>query len=151
MLSLAAQMLRFRKGGFVATFVALAAGVAVLMTCALLVESGLRYHGTPQRYARTVAVVADRDLTVTHTTLGEKESTTLPLPERGSVPESLVPRIAGLPGVLTAVGERWIPVTAAAAPRSPAGSRRRCRRRTSVAPRRPAGTGRAGYSTSRAR
>ncbi|MFJ5208910.1 FtsX-like permease family protein [Streptomyces nigra] len=116
MLSLAAQMLRFRKGGFVATFVALAAGVAVLMTCALLVESGLRYHGTPQRYARTVAVVADRDLTVTHTTLGEKESTTLPLPERGSVPESLVSRIAGLPGVSKAVGERWIPVTAAAAP-----------------------------------
>ncbi|MGW2338642.1 FtsX-like permease family protein [Streptomyces sp. NPDC001685] len=116
MLSLAAQMLRFRKGGFVATFLALAAGVTVLMTCALLVESGLRYHGTPQRYGRTVAVVADRDMTVTRTMLGEQESTTLTLPERGSVPGSLVHRIAEVPGVAKAVGDRWIPVMAPAAP-----------------------------------
>ncbi|MDI9835206.1 ABC transporter permease [Streptomyces sp. KAU_LT] len=119
MLSLAAQMLRFRKGGFAATFLALAAGVAVLMTCALLVESGLRYHGTPQRYARTVAVVADRDLTVTQKVLGEKESTTLTLPERGSVPGSLVTRIADVPGVSKAVGERWIPAVSPAAPDTP--------------------------------
>ncbi|MFE9926873.1 hypothetical protein ACFYQA_36630 [Streptomyces sp. NPDC005774] len=64
MLTLAAQMLRHRKGSFVGTFVALAAGVAVLMACVLLVESGRRYHGESQRYAKTVAVVADRDLTL---------------------------------------------------------------------------------------
>ena len=119
MLSLAAQMLRFRKGGFAATFLALAAGVAVLMTCALLVESGLRYHGTSQRYARTVAVVADRDLTVNQTTFGEEQSTTLTLPERGSVPDSLVDRIAAVPGVSKAVGEWWIPVVSPAAPDTP--------------------------------
>ncbi|MFE7441051.1 FtsX-like permease family protein [Streptomyces chartreusis] len=119
MLSLAAQMLRFRKGSFIATFIALAAGVMILMTCALLVESGLRYHGVPQRYARTVAVVADRDLTITQTMFGDKESTTVVLPERGSVPESLVSRIAEVPGVSKAVGDRSIPVTSTAVPKTP--------------------------------
>jgi putative ABC transport system permease protein len=89
---LAAQMLRFRKGSFVATFVALAAGVMILMTCALLVESGLRYQGQPQRYAGAVAVVAHRDITLTWQTFGETESDTVALPERGSVPDSLVGR-----------------------------------------------------------
>ncbi|MEU8718561.1 FtsX-like permease family protein [Streptomyces sp. NPDC048663] len=119
MLSLAAQMLRFRKGSFIATFIALAGGVAILMTCALLVESGWRYHGEPQRYARTVAVVADRDLTVTQTTLGDKDSTTIVLPERGSVQDSLVSTIAAVPGVSKAVGDRSIPVTLMAAPKIP--------------------------------
>lgn len=119
MLSLAAQMVRFRKGGFVATFIALTAGVAILMTCALLMESGLRYHGVPQRYAQTVAVVADRDLTVTRTMFGEKESTTVVLPERGSVPGSLVSRIGDVAGVSKAVGDRSIPLTSTAAPKTP--------------------------------
>lgn len=123
MLSLAAQMLRFRKGSFLATFLALAAGVAILMTCALLVESGMRYEGTPQRYGRAVAVVADRSMTVTHSTLGEKESTTIALPERGSVPDSLVTRLAGVPGVAKAVGDRSLPVVPTAAPDTPATGR----------------------------
>ena len=110
MLGLAAQMLRFRKGSFVATFVALAAGVMILMACGLLVESGLRYHGLPQRYAETVAVVAHRDLTVAGPEMfGETEPpTTVALPERGSVPDSLVEAIAAVPGVASAVGDHSI-------------------------------------------
>jgi putative ABC transport system permease protein len=121
MLGLAAQMLRFRKGSFVATFVALAAGVMILMTCALLVESGLRYQGQPQRYAGTVAVVAVRDLTVTGPEMfGEPgDKVTIALPERGSVPDSLVTAIGAVPGVAQAVGDRSIPLTAMAAPGTP--------------------------------
>jgi putative ABC transport system permease protein len=118
-LGLAAQMLRFRKGSFVATFVALAAGVMILLTCALLVESGLRYEGTPQRYAGAVAVVAHRDITLTTETFGETETTAVTLPERGSVPDSLVGRLAAIPGVASAVGDHWIAVTSAAAPAVP--------------------------------
>ncbi|MER6693875.1 ABC transporter permease [Streptomyces minutiscleroticus] len=119
MLHLAAQMLRFRKGGFTATFVALAAGVAILTACGLLVESGLRYEGVHQRYDGTVAVVADRDLTLSTEVLGERESTTVHLPERGSLPASLVRDLARVPGVENAVGDRSVAVMAAAAPGLP--------------------------------
>ncbi|AZM64079.1 MULTISPECIES: FtsX-like permease family protein [unclassified Streptomyces] len=121
MLRLAAQMLRFRKGSFVATFVALAAGVAILTTCALLAESGWRYKGEPQHYGAALAVVADRDLRVAGpTVLGETEYTTVALPERGSVPEALAGELASVPGVARAVGDRSIAVTATAAPDVPA-------------------------------
>ncbi|GAA3346150.1 ABC transporter permease [Amorphoplanes nipponensis] len=120
MLELAVQMLRFRKGAFVATFAALAAGVMILMTCALLVESGLRYQGTPQWYAGAVAIVADGELTVPGPELfGETESTTAPLPEGGRVPESLVATLAAVPGVAAAVGDHSIAVTAPASPGTP--------------------------------
>jgi len=121
MLGLAAQMLRFRKGSFVATFVALAAGVMILMTCGLLVESGLRYQGSPERYAATVAVVANRDLVVAGPEVfGESESTTVPLPEGGRVPESLVAAISAVPGVAGAVGDHSIAVTPVTSPGMPA-------------------------------
>jgi putative ABC transport system permease protein len=119
-LGLAARMLRFRKGVFVATFLALAFGVTILMACALLVESGLRYQGVPQRYGGAVAVVADRDVTVNGPEVfGESESATLALPERGSLPDSLIGEIAAVPGVASAVGDRSIAVTPAAAPELP--------------------------------
>ncbi|MEU0911083.1 ABC transporter permease [Streptomyces althioticus] len=120
MLRLAAQTLRHRTGGFLATFAALAAGVAVLMTCALLVESGWRHQGDPHRYGEAVAVVADRDLTVDGpTVLGETERTTVLLPERGGVPEKVAGDLADVPGVDRAVGERRLVVTTTAAPELP--------------------------------
>ncbi|MFC9890841.1 FtsX-like permease family protein [Streptomyces pilosus] len=120
MLHLAARMLRFRKGAFAATFVALAAGVAVLMTCALLVESGWRYQGLPQRYDATLAVVADRELRVAGPTVpGETEYTTVALPERGSVAAELAGKLAVVPGVARVVGDRSITVATTAAPDVP--------------------------------
>ncbi|MFJ6683012.1 ABC transporter permease [Streptomyces werraensis] len=120
MLRLAAQTLRHRTGGFLATFVALAGGVTVLTTCALLVESGWRHQGDPHRYGAAVAVVADRDLTVDGpTVLGETERTTVVLPERGSVPERVAGDLADVPGVDRAVGDRRLVVTTTTAPELP--------------------------------
>ncbi|MGW4108130.1 ABC transporter permease, partial [Streptomyces sp. NPDC004976] len=120
MLRLAAQMVRFRKGSFVATLVALTAGVAILMTCALLVESGWRHQGQPQRYGAALAVVADREMTVAGPTMfGETEYSTLALPERGSVAGELTAELAEVPGVARAVGDRSIAVTTSAAPEVP--------------------------------
>ncbi|KOV27645.1 permease [Streptomyces sp. XY152] len=117
---MAAQTVRFRKGGFVATFVALAAGVAVLMTCALLVESGWRYRGEPERYGATAAVVADRELRVAGPTVfGETEYTTVTLPERGGVRAALTGELAAVPGVARAVGDRAIAVATTVAPDLP--------------------------------
>jgi putative ABC transport system permease protein len=111
MLSLAAQMLRHRKGSVVATFVALTAGVMILMACGLLFESGLRYHGATQRYAGADAVVTDQELSVTGKEFGgDTVTSTVALPEGGSVPATLVEKIAAVPGVATAVGDRSITV-----------------------------------------
>ena len=47
---LAVRTLRFRPGSAVATLLALAAGVMILMAMGALVESGLRYEPAPVRY-----------------------------------------------------------------------------------------------------
>ncbi|WP_447006716.1 ABC transporter permease [Saccharothrix isguenensis] len=101
MLKLAAKMLRHRKGSAVATLLALTAGVMILMSMGLLVESGLRYEAASQRYAATDVVVANRDITLT--TNGQKA--TVPLPEGGTVPASMVERLRQVPGVATVVAD----------------------------------------------
>ncbi|WFE62910.1 ABC transporter permease [Micromonospora sp. WMMD714] len=109
MLKLAGQMLRHRKGSAVATLLAMTAGVLILMSLGVLVESGLRFTAAPQRYAAADVVVANRDITLTSTTLGEKETNTVVLPEGGTVPASMVDRIRQLPGVATVVADRTVP------------------------------------------
>ncbi|MEU1605736.1 FtsX-like permease family protein [Micromonospora matsumotoense] len=109
MLKLAGQMLRHRKGSAVATLLAMTAGVLILMSLGVLVESGLRFTAAPQRYAAADVVVANRDITLTSTTLGEKETTTVALPEGGTVPASMVDRIRQLPGVATVIADRTVP------------------------------------------
>ncbi|WP_206681383.1 FtsX-like permease family protein [Actinomadura sp. J1-007] len=120
MLGLAAQMLRYRKSAFIATFLALAAGVTVLTVCGMLVESGLRYNGEPQRYAGAFAVVAKQEFAIQGPEkFGERETTKVTLPERGGVPDSLVADVAAVRGVQRAVADRTIPLAAAAAPKVP--------------------------------
>jgi putative ABC transport system permease protein len=121
MLRLAAKMLRHRIGGAVATLVALAAGVMILMSMGVLVESGLRYRPTPQRYAAADVVVAHRDITFTSKDFdGDTTSTTVVLPEGGTVPAALVDQIRAVPGVSTAVADVSIPVVPLAAAKIPA-------------------------------
>ncbi|MEV8440715.1 FtsX-like permease family protein [Actinosynnema sp. NPDC051121] len=99
MLKLAARMLRHRKGSAVATLLALTAGVVILMSMGLLVESGLRFEAASQRFAATDVVVANRDITLT--TNGQEA--TAPLPEGGTVPASMAERLRQVPGVATVV------------------------------------------------
>ncbi|GAA1358383.1 FtsX-like permease family protein [Streptomyces beijiangensis] len=62
MLTLALRTLRFRKGGFVATFVALFFGTAIVVACGGLLETGIRNNLPPERLAgATAVVVGDRD------------------------------------------------------------------------------------------
>jgi putative ABC transport system permease protein len=121
MLKFAAQMLRHRLGGAVATLVALAAGVMVLMTMGALVESGLRYRPEPQRYAAADLVVANQELTVTAKDIGgETVTTTLPLPEGGTVPAALVDQIRQVPGVATVIADDSVAVVPLASGAGPA-------------------------------
>ncbi|MFY1669674.1 FtsX-like permease family protein [Plantactinospora sp. WMMB334] len=113
-------MLRHRAGSAAATLIALATGVMILMSMGTLVESGLRFRATPQRYAAADLVVANRDITLTSESFdGDTTRTTLPLPEGGTVPATLAEQIRQLPGVAAAVADSSIavvPLEAASVP-----------------------------------
>ena len=99
MLKLALRMLRHRLGTSVATLVALAAGVTILMTLAVFVASAIAYRPEPGRYAAADVVVAHRELSVTGKELdGSTTTSTVSLPD-GTVPADLADRLRTLPGV----------------------------------------------------
>jgi putative ABC transport system permease protein len=111
MTRLALRMLRHRPGSAIATLVALAMGVMILMAMGTLVESGLRYRPVPVRYAAADVVVAHPDITVSAKDLdGEVVRSTVRLPEGGTVPADLVERIGRLPGVATVAADDPVPV-----------------------------------------
>jgi putative ABC transport system permease protein len=111
MIRLALRMLRFRPGSAVATLVALAAGVMILMAMGSLVESGLRYAPTPVRYGAADIVVAHKDITVTSKDLdGSTVTSKARLPEGGTVPVDLVDRIRQVAGVVSVAGDDEVPV-----------------------------------------
>ena len=60
MMRLAVRTLRFRKGGFIATFVAVVFGTAIVMACGGLMETGIRSNVAPERLANTSLVVTGK-------------------------------------------------------------------------------------------
>ncbi|MET0418137.1 MAG: ABC transporter permease [Actinoplanes sp.] len=100
MLRLAFRLLRHRAGTAVATLIALTAGVMILTSLGALIESGLRFRPEPQRYAAADIVVAHQEISFTNKEFdGEVVTTTVPLPEGGTVPAALAGQLRGLPGV----------------------------------------------------
>ncbi len=114
MVRIAWRMLWQRPASMLATFVALWFAVVVVTTCGAMLESGIRYHGTVQRYAAAPVLVATTDLRVTEGSGEDREVESYPLADRGPVPASLVATIAGLPGVATAVGDFGVPASISA-------------------------------------
>ncbi|MCU7728382.1 FtsX-like permease family protein [Actinoplanes sp. KI2] len=113
MLKLAVHLLRRRLGVSAATLVALTTGVMILTAMGVLVQSGLVYKPTTQRYAAADAVVARPDITLeTRDIGGETTSSTLTLPETGTVPAELAERIRQIPGVAASIADDSIPVFA---------------------------------------
>lgn len=120
MLTLVAQMLRYRKGSVVATLIGLAVGVAILTACGILLESGLRHEDGSRRYAAADMVVAQREIQYSSREFdGEVITHRVLLPEGNRMPASLVEAVAGLPGVATAVGDHSIPLRVEATPEVP--------------------------------
>ncbi|MEU7844686.1 ABC transporter permease [Micromonospora sp. NPDC049114] len=116
MTALAARLLRHRAGPAAATLLALIAGVLILVAMGTLVESGLRFRPEPRLWAAADLVVADR--TVSHTFKefdGETTTSTVALPEGGTVDAALVDRIRRLPGVTTVAGDERVEIGAPAA------------------------------------
>ena len=106
MMRLAVRTLRFRKGGFIATFVAVAFGTAIVMACGGLMETGIRSNVAPERFAAASLVVTGKQ---SHLRPGAEDAT--PLPERVGVPADLITKIRSVPGVSAAVGDFTFPAT----------------------------------------
>ncbi|WP_433831374.1 ABC transporter permease [Actinoplanes sp. CA-015351] len=118
MTRLAVRMLRHRPGSSVATLLALALGAVILTAMGVLVESGLRHHPAPVRYAAADLVVARPDTTFTSTEFdGEIYRSTAALPE-GTVPDALSTALDKLPGVAAVATDENIPVGGQAIGRS---------------------------------
>jgi putative ABC transport system permease protein len=106
MTALAIKLLRHRAGPSVATLIALAVGVLILVAMGTLVESGLRFRPQPQLYRSADLVVAQRDVTYTSRDFGgDTTTTTVALPDGGTVDAGLVDRIRQVPGVALAAGD----------------------------------------------
>jgi putative ABC transport system permease protein len=96
MFDLALRTLRFRLGGFVATFVAVFFGAAIVIACGGLLETGLRTDVPPQRLAAAEVVVAGNQ------TFSSGESSTS-FPERVRVDSSMRNTLKSVPGVTDVV------------------------------------------------
>lgn len=109
MIALAWRTLRHRKGGFVATFLALFFGTVVVMACGGLLETGVRNNAPPQRLAGAdLVVTGDRsyDLPKANPKDPEEDSENAVLPERVPVEAGLASTARGVEGVREAVPER---------------------------------------------
>ena len=100
MMRLAVRTLRHRKSGFIATFVAVVFGTAIVMACGGLMETGIRSNVEPDRLAATSLVVTGNQ---SHHRPGVEDPT--PLSERVGVPVDLLPKIRSTEGVTSAVGD----------------------------------------------
>ncbi|MGV9300796.1 FtsX-like permease family protein [Amycolatopsis sp. NPDC003676] len=106
MWSLALQTTKARLSGFVGAFIAILCGTALVAGCGILMESGLRAGVPTQRYAEAAVVVGGPQTTKPPgADFGESEQ----ISEQTTVPETLITKIAGVPGVRQAVPEQDFP------------------------------------------
>ncbi|MEU9361635.1 FtsX-like permease family protein [Streptomyces sp. NPDC048301] len=100
MFGLALQSLKFQKGRFLASFVALFFGALILMACGALMETGIRSSVPPQRLAAAPVVVT-----------GDQSFDHDVLPERVRLDVADVETVRGLEGVERALPDVTFPVS----------------------------------------
>ncbi|MBE1499895.1 putative ABC transport system permease protein [Amycolatopsis lexingtonensis] len=122
MFSLAMRTLRLRKGGFLATFVAVFFGALIVSACGGLMESGIRSETPVQRLAaapiivggqQTLKLPKDDPATLDADDKHKFENATLP--ERVRLDAALAGRLRAVPGVTDVVGEVSFPAQIGAA------------------------------------
>lgn len=104
MMRLAVRTLRYRKGGFIATFVAVVFGTAIVLACGGLMETGIRSNVPPERLAGAPIVVTGK---LTHLRPGAEDAT--PLTEQVGISSTLVDKIRSIEGVQDVIGEQTFP------------------------------------------
>lgn len=122
MFKLALRTLRLRKGGFLATFVAVFFGALIVSACGGLMETGIRSETPVQRLAAAPIVVGgqqtlrlpkDDPATLDPEDKHKFENATLP--ERVRLDAALADRLRAVPGVTRVVGEVSFPAQIGAA------------------------------------
>lgn len=116
MTRLAWRMLLQRPANAVAAFLALTFAVVIVASCGVLLESGIRYHGTTAEYAAAPVLVATTRLSITDDSGGDAYTEKYPLSVRSSLPAALPASIEQIPGVRAVITD-----TAVAASVAPAG------------------------------
>jgi putative ABC transport system permease protein len=114
MVRLTLRTLRYRKGGFVATFIALFVGAMIVMACGGLMETGVRTAVPAQRFAdATVVVTGDRHYTLPRRNPADPEEDTNSglLVEQVALDPSLVGRLSSVSGVVKAVPDVSFPAS----------------------------------------
>ncbi|HVV20322.1 MAG TPA: FtsX-like permease family protein [Pseudonocardiaceae bacterium] len=100
MFRLALKTLRFRKGGFVASFIALFLGAAIVMICGGLMETGIAAAVPPHRLAAAPVVVT-----------GNQTYRENSLAERVRLTPDVVSKVQSVPGVARVVPDVSFPAT----------------------------------------
>ncbi|HEX7659530.1 MAG TPA: FtsX-like permease family protein [Pseudonocardiaceae bacterium] len=100
MFRLAARTLRFRTTAFIATFVAMFLGAAIVMACGGLMETGIRMAAPPQLFAGAPIVVT-----------APQTYHSAALTEQSHLDPALVDTVRSVPGVADAVGVLTFPAT----------------------------------------
>jgi len=112
MFRIALRTLRFRKGAFVATFLAMTFGAMLVLACGGLMETGIRGEVPAKRLANTQFVVAGSQtwtLPKENPDDPEEDTESAYLGERVRLPEGLVDELSKVPGVTAAVGDVTVP------------------------------------------
>ncbi|TDO52232.1 putative ABC transport system permease protein [Kribbella sp. VKM Ac-2527] len=104
MMRLAVRTLRFRKGGFIATFIAVVFGTAIVLACGGLMETGIRSNVPPTRLAEAPLVVTAKQ---SHLRPGAEDAT--PLVEQVLIPSSTVAKLRVVDGVQEIIGDVTFP------------------------------------------
>ncbi|MFB4295045.1 ABC transporter permease [Actinomadura sp. NTSP31] len=110
MLRLALKSLRYRKGAFLASLIALFVGAVVVQGCGGLLETGIRANVKAERLAAAPVVVTGSQDYPGHAV----GIATDPMTERVLLDENLVGAVAAVPGVAAAVPDISVPITALA-------------------------------------
>ena len=108
MLRLALKTLRYRKGGFLASLIALFVGAVVVQSCGGLLETGIRANVKAERLAAAPVVVTGSQDYPDHAV----GTATDPMTERVLLDDKLTDAVARTPGVAKAVPDVSVPVTA---------------------------------------
>lgn len=110
MFRIALRTLRFRKGAFVATFLAMTIGAMLVLACGGLMETGIRGDIPAKRLANTQFVVTgNQSWAMADPSDPEEDTETAYFGERVRLPVGLVDELARVPGVTTVVGDVTVP------------------------------------------
>src|SRR4051795_3940874 len=101
MLRLAIHSARGRVGTFAGALIALFASAVLVMAGGMMLEAALRNHPPLERYRAAAAVITGQQI------VGTEHD--VPLGERARVSSALVPRLAAVPGVRTAIADVSVP------------------------------------------